>query len=1012
GCGGGGGPVNAINNSPSLQQNANFNIQSSAAGTVTGQIRAISGQTADLLQLQDSSGAVLAHFTVTGAIQLKDGLIAYVGTSKQIKLANTGQLQFGAAGDTNLYRSAAGVLVTDGQLQLQGATGTAGALNLVGGTTASNGIAFGTDTDLYRAAAGVLQTDGQLSVGKASTTTGQLNFYGSGSANSIALQGPAAPGSGLTLTLPNETGTLCSTGSVCTGYAPASPTGSYIQNGTSQQVGANFNIDGSGTIGTNLTVQGTISSPGSGTGSEHFGAGSSVGSQTYSLAVGNGATVSGTKSIAIGTNSSAAGGVAIGYGAVVTGGGSGLAVGNTASSAARGTALGNGTTASADGIAIGNGATAGSNRLVIGSSTASSYIQDAYIGNGVTAAAPQGFTLHATGGSGTDIAGAYLNIAAGQGTGAGAGGSINLQIAKPGTTGSSLNSLTTVFSLSGTNGSALFKNAADSTTAFQIQNAAGTSNLLVADTTNSVIGIGMTPVAGAGLIQLPNVTGTANGIALGNANLHLTGGGSTITLSGVAGFAVSNAGSYITANNNNAGFGAVGPSNQSGIKFGAGTYDTNLYRLSAGVLQTDGGLVVAGSSGLTLGTASSVTGATKFYNSGGSGSITLQGSNPGGTAYTLNLPAENGTLCSTGSVCTGYAPSTGSTGYIWNGTGLQSSANFNIDGTGTAGTLNGTTGINTGAGAGTQRIDASGNLTNIGSISASGNISTTGGTLAIGGTGNSYIMGALGLGTTTPQTGSALTIANGSWITGVTADGSSYVNMFRLNSNNTIDVGAALNVDGGIVLPTDAGQVTLVDLPTDTSATAGTPESYTFRVGSTNAMTVYGEADGAGGAQNLRVAIGSSITPQYTLDVGGDINTSTQYRIGGTVICTSSGCTPASGSGNYIQNQTASPQTAGFNINGTGTAATLNATTAIQLNGTSINTAGTLSNVAYLNAASQTFTGANTFSASGTALSVTNNATVGGTLTIGADATISRTGPNGIQISGTTSGAAALTIQA
>ncbi|MBI5357868.1 S-layer family protein [Candidatus Saccharibacteria bacterium] len=43
------------------------------------------------------------------------------------------------------------------------------------------------------------------------------------------------------------------------------------------------------------------------------------------------------------------------------------------------------------------------------------------------------------------------------------------------------------------NGSALFKNQSNSTTAFQIQNAAGTSNLFVADTTNTRIGIGATP---------------------------------------------------------------------------------------------------------------------------------------------------------------------------------------------------------------------------------------------------------------------------------------------------------------------------------------------------------------------------------------------------------------------------------------------------------------------------------------------------------------------------------------
>ncbi|HVV66665.1 MAG TPA: hypothetical protein VHB72_01160, partial [Candidatus Saccharimonadales bacterium] len=54
------------------------------------------------------------------------------------------------------------------------------------------------------------------------------------------------------------------------------------------------------------------------------------------------------------------------------------------------------------------------------------------------------------------------------------------------------------------NGTALFKNAADSTAAFQIQNAAGTSNLLVADTTNSMIGIGVQPTVGNGTLQVAN----------------------------------------------------------------------------------------------------------------------------------------------------------------------------------------------------------------------------------------------------------------------------------------------------------------------------------------------------------------------------------------------------------------------------------------------------------------------------------------------------------------------------
>jgi hypothetical protein len=64
----------------------------------------------------------------------------------------------------------------------------------------------------------------------------------------------------------------------------------------------------------------------------------------------------------------------------------------------------------------------------------------------------------------------------------------------------------------------------------------------------------------------------------------------------------------------------------------------------------------------------------------------------------------------------------------------------------------------------------------------------------------------------------------------------------------------------------------------------------------------------------------------------------------------------------------ATPTFAGLTINGTATATTLNATSVIQLNGTSINVAGTLSNVAYLNGTGpQIFSGNNKFTGTVTA---------------------------------------------
>ena len=70
--------------------------------------------------------------------------------------------------------------------------------------------------------------------------------------------------------------------------------------------------------------------------------------------------------------------------------------------------------------------------------------------------------------------------------------------------------------------------------------------------------------------------------------------------------------------------------------------------------------------------------------------------------------------------------------------------------------------------------------------------------------------------------------------------------------------------------------------------------------------------------------VGIGLSPGYKLDVAGDANISSGsvYRINGTQICAITGCTPASGSTNYIQNGTLQQASSNFNISGTGTAAT------------------------------------------------------------------------------------------
>lgn len=81
-----------------------------------------------------------------------------------------------------------------------------------------------------------------------------------------------------------------------------------------------------------------------------------------------------------------------------------------------------------------------SNQFVVGSET--SAITDMYIGEGVISTGPSDVTINATGGSGTDIAGADLTLASGKGTGSAVGGDLIFSTADVGATGTTLQSLT------------------------------------------------------------------------------------------------------------------------------------------------------------------------------------------------------------------------------------------------------------------------------------------------------------------------------------------------------------------------------------------------------------------------------------------------------------------------------------------------------------------------------------------------------------------------------------------
>jgi hypothetical protein len=274
-----------------------------------------------------------------------------------------------------------------------------------------------------------------------------------------------------------------------TGYLLAT-----INDNTTTAYTDNTPDSGLGAVEPTYNTTASITNPqGTGAG-EAFGLDATLGSCSNETAVGNSAIAGWCDSVAVGAQSNAAssGGVAVGrsaqsnflsvsLGAYSYSGNQGIAVGQDATT---GNNIGS--------IALGQAATnTAANQLVIGGSQANaSYIQDAYLGSGVTDTNPVSVTVHSTGGSGTDIAGANLSLAGGIGTGTGNGGNINLQIAKPSAvSGGTPNSLSTVASINGQNGAADFQNATNSTNAFQVQTAGGL-NLLNVNTLNSQLTAG------------------------------------------------------------------------------------------------------------------------------------------------------------------------------------------------------------------------------------------------------------------------------------------------------------------------------------------------------------------------------------------------------------------------------------------------------------------------------------------------------------------------------------------
>jgi hypothetical protein len=350
-------------------------------------------------------------------------------------------------------------------------------------------------------------------------------------------------GTGSSDSLGNPLLDLSSTGQALFQNSTDSTTAFQVQNAAGSAMFTIDNTDNAVDLGNNtdLVMSGTtayISNPQGQTDSEAFGAGANV-TAADSLAIGEGSQSIDPSDTSVGQDSNTYGSYGTAVGAydgfnntyatsysTSLGAGAGsygsyaIAIGEAASANQNSVALGASATAgSYNSIALGNQATTTAEyQMVVGGDYASgSYIQNVYIGSGVTDTTPVSAAIQGTGSGATGTTAASLTLAGGAGyaisTGSD-GGNLTLQGGNAGGSGNNAGGNVLIQGGAATNtgagGTVTVQSQTNSTTAFQIMNSGGTESELSVDTINNCVGIGGTCYGSANGLYVPWISGDSS----------------------------------------------------------------------------------------------------------------------------------------------------------------------------------------------------------------------------------------------------------------------------------------------------------------------------------------------------------------------------------------------------------------------------------------------------------------------------------------------------------------------